>query len=83
MEHEQITKLREKARILRKHVIEMTAEAGSGHPGGSLGMADIFSALYFHFLKLNPKKPKDENRDYIILSNGHICPILYAAMAEK
>lgn len=83
MEHEQITKLKQKARTLRKHIIEMTTEAGSGHPGGSLGMADIFSALYFHFLKLNTNKPNDENRDYLVLSNGHICPVLYAAMAEK
>lgn len=68
---------------IRQDIIKMVYEAGSGHPGGSLGMADIFTALYFDFLKVNPKNPKDENRDYLILSNGHICPVLYATLARK
>ncbi len=70
------------ANTLRQQVIKMTYEAGSGHPGGSLGMADVFTALYFNYANLDPKKPNWENRDRIILSNGHICPIQYSAMAE-
>lgn len=71
------------ANTLRQHVLKMIYEAGSGHPGGSLGMADVFAALYFNYANLDPKKPNWENRDRIILSNGHICPIQYSAMAEK
>jgi len=66
------------ANTLRQHVIEMVAHAGSGHQGGPLGMADIFTALYFHILHHDPKKPEWEERDRLILSNGHICPIRYA-----
>ncbi|EKD87300.1 MAG: hypothetical protein ACD_36C00156G0001, partial [uncultured bacterium] len=57
----------------------MLLEAGSGHPAGALGMADIFAALYFKILNANPKNPTDPDRDRLVLSNGHICPILYAA----
>ncbi len=70
------------ANKLRQHVIESLANAGSGHQGGSLGMADIFSALYFQILHHDPKNPEWETRDRLILSHGHICPIRYAAMAE-
>ena len=80
---EEISKLKEISFELRKSVIKMLAHAKSGHPAGSLGMADIFSALYFKFLKINPKNPHELNRDRLILSNGHICPILYSAMAKK
>jgi transketolase len=72
------------AQQIRSHSIEMIAQAGSGHPGGSLGLADIFAALYFSdLLNLNPQKPNDPNRDRIILSNGHVCPAWYAALAIK
>jgi transketolase len=74
--------LEEMATSLREDVIEMLLEAGSGHSAGPLGMADIFSALYFHVLNHNPKKPDWADRDRLILSNGHICPIRYAAMAR-
>ena len=74
--------LEEMANTLREDVIEMLLEAGSGHSAGSLGMADIFSALYFHVLNHDPKKPDWADRDRLILSNGHICPIRYAAMAR-
>ena len=67
---------------LRQQVITMVAQAGSGHPGGALGMADVFAALYFHHARLKPKHPRWHLRDRIVLSNGHICPIQYAAMAE-
>lgn len=80
---EEILKLKEISFELRKSVIKMLAHAKSGHPAGSLGMADIFSALYFKFLNINPKNPYELNRDRLILSNGHISPILYSAMAKK
>ena len=70
------------ANRLRQHVIKMVDKAGSGHQGGPLGMADIFAVLYFHELHHNPKNPELGDRDRLILSNGHICPIRYAAMAE-
>lgn len=70
------------ANRLRQHVIRMVATAGSGHQGGPLGMADIFALLYFHELRHKPKNPLWENRDRLLLSNGHTCPIRYAAMAE-
>ncbi|MDD4761594.1 MAG: transketolase [Candidatus Pacebacteria bacterium] len=70
------------ANTLRQDVVEMLALAGSGHSAGSLGMADIFSALYFFILNHNPKKPNWPDRDFLLLSNGHICPILYASLAR-
>ena len=74
--------LKKEANILRQDVIKMITVASSGHPAGSLGMADIISALYFKVLNYNPSDPKKEDRDRVILSNGHICPILYAALAS-
>ena len=71
------------ANTLRHDIINMLAEAKSGHTAGPLGLADIFAALYFDFLNLDPTTPNAENRDFLILSNGHVCPILYAAMANK
>lgn len=70
------------ANRLRISVVEMVAHAGSGHQGGPLGMADVFAVLYFHALNHDPKRPDWEDRDRLILSNGHTCPIRYAAMAE-
>lgn len=83
MEVQKLNKLKEKARDIRISIIEMLAEAGSGHTAGSLGMADIFSYLYFHAMNHNPQKPDWQNRDRLILSNGHICPVLYSAMAHS
>jgi len=74
--------LEEKANAIRQSIIEELVEAGSGHTAGPLGMADIFTALYFHILKHNPKNPEWEGRDRLVLSNGHICPVQYAAMAH-
>lgn len=76
------TELKEMAKKLRRHVITMTATAGSGHPGGSLSAADIITALYFKILRHNPKNPQWSDRDRFILSKGHAAPILYAALAE-
>ncbi len=70
------------ANNVRQSIIESLIEAGSGHTAGPLGMADIFTGLYFHLLKHDPKNPEWEERDRVILSNGHICPVLYATMAH-
>lgn len=78
-----LSNLSMKANILRRDIIEMLTEAKSGHPAGALGMADIFAALFFSVLKHNPKQPLWKDRDRLVLSNGHICPVLYAAMAES
>lgn len=72
----------EKAYAIRKSIIEMLIEAKSGHTAGPLDMADIFTYLYFHALRHDPKKPDWEYRDRLVLSNGHICPVLYATMAH-
>ncbi|MBI2582696.1 transketolase [Candidatus Azambacteria bacterium] len=77
-----IQKLEDIANTLRQDVIEMVVGAGSGHVAGPLDMADIFAAMYFHILKHDPKNPDWPERDYLILSNGHICPVRYAAMAR-
>ncbi|MDR2846623.1 MAG: transketolase [Candidatus Methanoplasma sp.] len=82
MEHS-IEELRKKANILRQDVIRMTAEAGSGHPGGSLSSADLFAVLYFCVLNHRPSDPSWEDRDRFILSKGHVAPILYSALAES
>jgi transketolase len=74
--------LKEIAKKLRRHVITMTATAGSGHPGGSLSAADIITALYFKVLRHKPENPQWSERDRFILSKGHAAPILYAALAE-
>jgi transketolase len=70
------------AALLREDVIRMLLQAGSGHSAGPLGMADVFAALYFKILRHKPSDPDWEDRDRLILSNGHICPIRYAAMAR-
>lgn len=76
-----IQELELQANQIRESIIEMLLEAGSGHTAGPLGMSDIFTALYFHLLKHNPKKPDWSERDRVILSNGHICPVLYTTLA--
>jgi len=68
------------ANKIRQTIIEMLIEAGAGHSAGPLGMADIFTAFYFHVLRHDPKNPDWPDRDRLILSNGHICPVRYAAM---
>src|SRR3954463_1297249 len=79
---EQVRVLEKDAEEIRETIIEMLVAAGSGHTAGPLDMADIFAAFYFHILKHNPKKPDWEERDRLILSNGHIVPVRYAAMAH-
>ena len=80
--NEQVRDLEIKANNIRVSIINMLAEAKSGHSGGPLGMADIFTALYFNVLKHDPKNPSWKERDRVVLSNGHICPVLYATMAH-
>ena len=72
-----------KANDIRKDIISMLLEAKSGHTAGPLGMADVFAALYFNILKHDPKNPSWPGRDRMVLSCGHICPVLYAALAES
>ncbi len=78
----EVQSLEKKANEIRQSIIEMLVEAGSGHTAGPLGMADIFTLLYFDVLKHDPKDPYWADRDRLILSNGHICPVLYATMAH-
>lgn len=78
----QVKKLQLHANEIRQSIIEMLVEAGSGHTAGPLGMADIFTYLYFYGLKHDPQKPDWSERDRLILSNGHICPVLYATLAH-
>ena len=82
IKEETISLIREKACKMRKLIIEMLAEAGSGHPGGSLSAADIISALYFYKMNYDVKKPDWVERDRFILSKGHAAPVLYAALIE-
>ena len=77
-----IKELESTANTIRQDIIEMLLEAGSGHTAGPLGMADIFTLLYFHIMNHDPKNPSWEDRDRIVLSNGHICPVQYATMAR-
>ena len=77
-----IKNLEIKANEIRESIISMLLEAKSGHTAGPLGMADVFTALYFYSLKHDPKNPSWEERDRVVLSNGHIAPILYASMAH-
>ncbi|MEW6749006.1 MAG: transketolase [Candidatus Micrarchaeota archaeon] len=71
-----------RANSIRQSIVRMLTEAKSGHPAGSLGMADIFTALYFKIMKHDPSNPSMAERDRLVLSNGHICPVLYASLAE-
>ncbi len=77
-----IRELELKANDIRQSIISMLLQAGSGHTAGPLGMADVFTALYFDLMRHDPANPAWPDRDRLILSNGHICPVLYAAMAH-
>lgn len=78
-----IKDLEQKANSIRESIIKMLLAAGSGHTAGPLGMADIFTLFYFHVLRHDPRNPLWEDRDRVVLSNGHICPVMYAAMAHS
>ena len=79
---EEVRSLEQKANTIRQSIIEMLVAAGSGHTAGPLDMADIFTLLYFEVLNHRPTEPFWEDRDRLVLSNGHICPVLYATMAH-
>jgi len=82
MDESSIIELRKRAQDIRKDIIRSVAEAGSGHTGGSLGLADVFTTLYFNILNHNPEKPQWDDRDRLILSIGHVAPVLYATLAH-
>ncbi len=77
-----LIELEQLANSIRKDIITMLEHAGSGHSAGPLGLADIFTALYFDILRYDPKKPNWNERDIVLLSNGHCIPVQYATMAE-
>jgi transketolase len=78
-----IGKLEQLARQIRRDIVTMIHLAGDGHPGPSLSVADIITVLYFGILKVDPTRPQWEDRDRMILSKGHACPAVYAALAHK
>jgi transketolase len=78
-----VEKLQRIAFDIRKNVLQSLAAAGSGHLGGSLGLSDVFALLYFHLLNHRPEDPQWEYRDRLILSVGHVAPVLYAALAQS
>ena len=71
------------AKVIRKDIVMMLTESASGHPGGSLSSADIMTALYFHEMNIDPKNPKNPDRDRFVLSKGHAAPVLYSALARR
>ena len=75
--------LKLKAKNIRRNIVEMVYSASSGHPGGSLSVADVMTALYFTEVNVDVNNPKDENRDRVVLSKGHCSPALYSSLAEK
>ena len=83
MNQEKLRMLKEKAAAVRIGALTGVHAAASGHPGGSLSIADIMTYLYFSEMKVDPKNPKWEDRDRLVLSKGHTAPALYAALAEK
>lgn len=78
-----LEELKEKSRSIRRNIVEMVYSANSGHPGGSLSVADILTALYFSEMNVDIKNPQNQNRDRLVLSKGHCSPALYATLAEK
>lgn len=83
IDKELISSLREKAKLVRKHIVKMLAEAGGGHFGGSLSSVEILVSLYFHILRIDPKSPRWEDRDRFVLSKGHACAALCPVLAER
>ena len=83
MEEKEIQELEQKARKVREDIIEEVYSAKSGHPGGSLSVADILTALYFKVMNIDPKNPNKEDRDRFVLSKGHCSPALYSCLANR
>ena len=82
MEKLSVEQLKAKAKLVRRHIVEMTGAAASGHPGGSLSCTEMLVALYFNLMEHNPQDPQWPDRDRLILSKGHASPALYSALAE-
>ena len=78
-----VNEIKFKANDIRQDIIQMLLAAKSGHSAGPLGMADVFATLYFEILNHDPKNPTWPQRDRLVLSCGHICPVLYASLAES
>lgn len=78
-----IDELKSIAKVIRKDIITMLTESGSGHPGGSLSAADILTTLYFNEMKVDPANPRDLDRDRFVLSKGHAAPVLYSTLARR
>ena len=78
-----IQELKSMSKVIRKDIVTMLTESASGHPGGSLSIADIVTILYFDEMNIDPKNPKDPNRDRFVLSKGHAAPVLYSALARR
>ena len=78
-----INQLEEISRKVRVGIIESTYNAKSGHPGGSLSVADILTVLFFNQMNINEKDPKSESRDRLVLSKGHVAPALYSVLAQR
>lgn len=83
IEDKMVLELLETARQIRIEIVKMIHKSGSGHPGGALSATDIVTALYFHEMRIDPKNPAWPKRDRFILSKGHCCPVIYAAMALR
>ena len=83
MEQEKLNRLKQTAAMVRLDILEQVHAASSGHPGGSLSIAEIITYLYFEEMNVDPTNPKMENRDRFVLSKGHTAPALYAVLAEK
>ena len=82
LEEKKLLELQKTANEIRMLIIKMLVKAGSGHSAGPLGMADVFTALYFNSLRYKADEPDWIDRDKVVLSNGHICPVLYATLAK-
>lgn len=83
MDKKRITELSIIANKVRRDALTAVYSAASGHPGGSLSIADVLTLLYFEVMNIDPKNPKDENRDRFVLSKGHTAPALYGTLAER
>jgi transketolase len=78
-----LRELADKAKAIRRHIVSMIHAAKSGHPGGSLSAAEILASLYFGIMRIDPQKPRWEERDRFVLCKGHAAPVLYATLAER
>ena len=79
----QTAELKEVCKAVRRDIINMTANAGSGHPGGSLSAVELMTSMFFNHMRVDPKDPKNPDRDRFVLSKGHAAPCYYAVLAEK